>query len=268
MLKLSKNKSHYALPFPNISPVAFSLGPISIHWYGLAYITGILLGNELAKRISKTINLEVNLNDLVSHIMIGIILGGRLGYVIFYDLSFYLNNPIEIIAIWNGGMSFHGGAIGAFLGTLYSCKKQTISTAKGLDILAICTTPGLFFGRIANFINGELFGRETNHYFGMIFPTGGNSFRHPSQLYEAALEGVLLFIILWVIITKFYKEGRVFIIFVYTYAIMRFFVEFTREPDSHLGLLTFGLSMGQWLCILMVILGGFWNYGHHKKLLH
>ncbi len=255
------------LVFPTINPVAIKLGPIQVHWYGLAYISGILLGNELAKKIIKKVNLSINLNDLLTTIMIGIILGGRLGYVLFYDPIYYLNNPFEIIAIWNGGMSFHGGALGAFFATIYECKKQNIELHKGLDLLAICATPGLFFGRIANFINAELYGRVTNHSFGMVFPNAGPLPRHPSQLYEAGLEGIALFIILFLATNYAYKEGRIFSLFVIGYGIIRFFIEFTREPDGHLGLLALHLSMGQWLSILMIILGSAWTYGRIKNIL-
>ena len=255
------------LVFPTINPVAFKLGPIQIHWYGLAYISGILLGNELAKKIIKKINLSINLNDLLTAIMLGIILGGRIGYVLFYDPIYYIANPFEIIAIWNGGMSFHGGALGAFFATIYECKKQKTPLHKGLDLLAICATPGLFFGRIANFINAELYGRITNHSFGMVFPNAGTLPRHPSQLYEAGLEGIALFIILFLVTKYAYKEGRIFSLFVIGYGIIRFLIEFTREPDRQLGLLAFQLSMGQWLSILMIILGSTWTYARIKNIL-
>ena len=268
MIKKTKSNHLFALAFPNINPVALQIGPFSIHWYGLAYISGILIGLELAKKIIKKIKLNIDLNDLITSIILGIIIGGRLGYVFFYDLTFYLSNPFEIIAIWHGGMSFHGGAIGAFLGTIYACKKQNENSYKGLDLLAICSTPGLFFGRIANFINGELYGRETSHFFGMIFPNGGSVVRHPSQLYEAATEGLLLCIILLIIVFKFYKEGRVFSTFVIGYGIIRFLIEFTRQPDEHIGLLAFELSMGQWLSLSMIILGGLWTYAKSKNILH
>ena len=265
MINLSKKS--LPLTFPNIDPVAFKLGPLSVHWYGLAYITGILLGAEIAKKAIKKINFTININDLLTTVMIGIIVGGRLGYVLFYDIGYYLSHPSEIIAIWNGGMSFHGGALGAFFATIYECKKQQVSILKGLDILALCATPGLFFGRIANFINGELFGRETTHIFGMIFPNGGNTPRHPSQLYEALTEGLLLFIVLITILIFIYKKGRVFSTFVMGYGLIRFLIEFTRQPDDHLGLLAFQLSMGQWLSIAMICLGAIWTYANYKNLL-
>ena len=261
-------KTSPAFVFPSLNPIALSIGPLNIHWYGIAYVIGILSGYALAKKYMKKIKLTLNVSDFVSNIIIGIICGGRLGYVIFYDPSYYLSHPIEIIAIWNGGMSFHGGALGAFFAVIYSCKKNNVSLHKGLDILAFCATPGLFFGRLANFINAELFGRETSQPWGVIFPTGGNITRHPSQLYEATLEGILLFIICWIMIEKFYIEGRIFSTFVIGYGIMRFLVEFTREPDAHLGLFALNLSMGQYLSIGMIILGGCWTYGRHKNILY
>ena len=257
-----------SLVFPNINPVALSLGPIKIHWYGVAYITGILCGYKLAEYCLKKIKYTINLSDLASNIILGIIIGGRLGYVFFYDPLYYASNPLDIIAIWKGGMAFHGGAIGAFIATIITCKKNNASIHVGLDILALCATPGLFFGRIANFINGELFGRITTASWGMVFPSGGPSPRHPSQLYEATLEGLLLFLICITIFRSFYSEGRIFSTFVIGYGILRFFIEFTRAPDSHLGLLALKLSMGQWLSIAMILLGGLWTYGRHKKYIY
>ncbi len=264
----NQNAMLYSLVFPNINPIALSVGPLKIHWYGIAYVAGILSGYGLAKRIVKKINFSINLSDFVSNIIIGVIIGGRLGYVVFYDPIFYLSNPLDIIAIWKGGMSFHGGAIGAFLATIYTCKQNKVSIHKGLDVLALCSTPGLFFGRIANFINSELFGRETSLPWGIIFPTGGTIPRHPSQLYEATLEGLGLFIICYIAYKNFYVEGRLFSIFVIGYGICRFMIEFTREPDAHIGLLAFQLSMGQYLSIIMILLGGVWTYGRYKKRIY
>ena len=266
--KIERQNTLNSLTFPTINPIALSLGPINIHWYGIAYVTGILLGYQLAKKFTQKMTISINLSDLVSNIILGIIIGGRLGYVLFYDPQYYASNPLEIIAIWKGGMAFHGGAIGAFAATIMTCKKNNTSIHKGLDLLAICATPGLFFGRIANFINGELYGRITSAPWGMVFPGGGSIPRHPSQLYEATFEGLCLFVILWAILNYFYKEGRLFSIFVIGYGIIRFLIEFTRAPDAHLGLFAFNLSMGQYLSIVMIILGGFWTYGRNKKLLY
>lgn len=250
----------FNIPYPNFHPVALSIGPIAIHWYGIAYVCGILVGYHLAKAVSKLLDIQLNLSDLASNIVLGIIIGGRLGYVLFYDPSYYLNHPTEIIAIWNGGMAFHGGAIGAFAATILTCKKHGASIHKGLDLLAICATPGLFFGRIANFINGELYGRPTSVAWGMIFPTGGNMPRHPSQLYEATLEGLGLFLMLAIILKKTTNDGHLFSTFVIGYGMIRFFIEFTRAPDTHLGLLALNLSMGQYLSLAMIIFGLIWTY--------
>ncbi len=246
------------LTYPIINPVALSIGPVKIYWYGLAYLFGIAIGIELAKNISKQIKFETNISDFAYSIIIGIILGGRLAYTIFYDPVYYLNHPFDIIAIWKGGMSFHGGAFGAFLGAWIYCKKNNLSIKKGLDILALCATPGLFFGRIANFINGELYGRPTEFFLGMVFPNGGSLMRHPSQLYEAFFEGMCLFIILLYLLKRLYQPGRVFSVFIFGYAIIRFFIEFTREPDTQIGYLLLNLSMGQYLSCLMIIFGLWW----------
>lgn len=267
MQKKIEKSPIFAIAFPQIAPVAFSVGPIAIHWYGIAYVAGLLIGQTLAKKIAKKINITIQLNDVLTAIMIGIILGGRLGYVLFYDPTYYWEHPAHILAFWQGGMSFHGGALGAFLGSIYTSRSQKVPINKGLDLLAICATPGLFFGRVANFINGELYGRPTQQLWGIVFPNGGPFSRHPSQLYEALTEGLLLFIILWAIIQYGYKEGRVFFTFVIGYGIIRFLIEFTREPDAHLGVLAGGLSMGQWLSIGMILLGGIWHYARTKHIL-
>ena len=257
----NNNKQLNSFAYPVINPIAFSIGPLDIHWYGLAYIAGIFSGIELGKRASKWINFGADISDFAFTIVMGIIIGGRLGYVVFYDPSYYLSSPQDIIAVWKGGMAFHGGALGAFIAALIHCKKHKLSIKKGMDILALCATPGLFFGRIANFINGELYGRATSSAMGMVFPNGGNIARHPSQLYEACFEGLVLGILLLVITKKYYQPGRVFSVFVFGYAIIRFFIEFTRQPDSQLGYLLFNLSMGQYLCLLMIIFGIWWmNY--------
>lgn len=262
-------KSHsplLSLTFPTIHPVALQLGPIAIHWYGVAYALGLLIGQTMIAPIQRRIQAQFDPAALVTSVMIGIILGGRLGYVLFYDPLYFWEHPFQIPAIWTGGMSFHGGALGAFLAVALSAKRQQQSIIKGLDVLAICATPGLLLGRLANFINGELYGRVTTVWMGMVFPTGGPLPRHPSQLYEAGLEGALLGLILYVMIRRFYAPGRVFFVFVVGYGIARFLVEFTREPDAHLGLLWGQLSMGQWLSIIMIGAGVLWNYVIKKRL--
>ena len=190
--------------------------------------------------------------------MIGIIIGGRLGYVIFYNPDYYLNNLLEIFKLWNGGMSFHGGFIGVVFAVIYSSKISKTAILILADLIAIAAPIGIFFGRLANFINGELYGRITNHSFGMIFPNAGNSPRHPSQLYEAFFEGFLLFIIM-VLFIKFTnilnKKGLITALFLSCYGSFRFMIEFFREPDANIGLLYFNFSMGQLLSLPMIIVG-------------
>jgi phosphatidylglycerol:prolipoprotein diacylglycerol transferase len=190
--------------------------------------------------------------------MIGIIIGGRLGYVIFYNPDYYLNNLLEIFKLWNGGMSFHGGFIGVVFAVIYSSKISKTAILILADLIAIVAPIGIFFGRLANFINGELYGRITNHSFGMIFPNAGNSPRHPSQLYEAFFEGFLLFIIMLLFI-KFTnilnKKGLITALFLSCYGSFRFMIEFFREPDANIGLLYFNFSMGQLLSLPMIIVG-------------
>ncbi|MDG2458230.1 MAG: prolipoprotein diacylglyceryl transferase [Alphaproteobacteria bacterium] len=249
------------LEFPNINPVAIDLGFIQIRWYAISYIAGILLSWVLILNIIKFKNLKVDnkvISELISNSMIGIIIGGRLGYVIFYNPDYYLNNFLEIFKLWNGGMSFHGGFIGVVFAVIYSSKISKTPILILADLIAIVAPIGIFFGRLANFINGELYGRITNHSFGMIFPNAGNSPRHPSQLYEAFFEGFLLFIIMLLFI-KFTnilnKKGLITALFLSCYGSFRFMIEFFREPDSNIGLLYFNFSMGQLLSLPMIIVG-------------
>ena len=249
------------LEFPNINPVAIDLGIIQIRWYAISYIAGILFSWSLILNIIKFKNLKIDnkvISELISNSMIGIIIGGRLGYVIFYNPDYYLNNLLEIFKLWNGGMSFHGGFIGVVIAVIYSSKKSKTAILILADLIAIVAPIGIFFGRLANFINGELYGRITNHSFGMIFPNAGNSPRHPSQLYEAFFEGFLLFIIMLLFI-KFTnilnKKGLITALFLSCYGSFRFMIEFFREPDANIGLLYFNFSMGQLLSLPMIIVG-------------
>ena len=249
------------LEFPNINPVAIDLGIIQIRWYAISYIAGILFSWSLILNIIKFKNLKVDnkvISELISNSMIGIIIGGRLGYVIFYNPDYYLNNLLEIFKLWNGGMSFHGGFIGVVIAVIYSSKISKTAILILADLIAIVAPIGIFFGRLANFINGELYGRITNHSFGMIFPNAGNSPRHPSQLYEAFFEGFLLFIIMLLFI-KFTnilnKKGLITALFLSCYGSFRFMIEFFREPDANIGLLYFNFSMGQLLSLPMIVVG-------------
>lgn len=257
----------YAIPFPTIDPVLLSLGPLQIRWYALAYIVGILLAWHYLKRVARQAQLwphvkspasEEQIDDFVLWATLGIVIGGRLGYVLFYNLDAYLANPAEIVAIWNGGMSFHGGFAGVMLALIIFANQKKIPLLSGLDLIALGAPFGLFFGRIANFINAELFGRVTDVPWGVIFPNGGPLPRHPSQLYEAALEGLLLFVILRILshsAGKLHKPGFIAGTFALGYGIFRSFVELFRMPDEQVGFLTAGTTMGMWLSAPMVIAG-------------
>ncbi len=243
----------------NFDPVFFSIGPLDVRWYSLAYIVGIIWAWLLVKRMIKASDFPITskkLDDFVGWVVLGIILGGRLGYVLFYQASYYLSHPIEILYLWQGGMSFHGGLIGVAISVLLFVKKEKINLWKFSDMICCVAPVGLFLGRIANFINGELYGAITDKSWGMIFPKGGFVARHPSQLYEAFFEGVVLFCILnflwW---KKKMPAGIVTGLFFVLYGIFRFMVEFVRIPDEHLGYLTFNLTMGQWLCVPMIVFG-------------
>ena len=247
--------------FPNINPIAIDLGLIKISWYALSYVVGILSSWYLTLKIIKIKKIDISnkiISDLISNCMIGIILGGRLGYVILYNPEYYLNNLMDIFKIWNGGMSFHGGLIGVVLAVIYSSKISRIPIVVFSDLISIVSPIGLFFGRIANFINGELFGRVTNHHFGMVFPDGGVFPRHPSQLYEAIFEGLVLFLIMIFLMNRsniFEKKGCLTASFIFLYGIFRFFIEYFREPDAHIGLIYFNFSMGQILSLPMIVCG-------------
>ena len=247
----------------NLDPVLLDLGLLEIRWYSLAYILGIILGWWLAKKIIPRVllskNLKFNLDDfddLITYIIISIIIGGRLGYVFFYNFNYYLSNPIDIIKIWEGGMSFHGAMIGVIFATYSFSLKRKISTLFLLDVIACVSPIGIFFGRIANFINGELAGKVSNIYWGVIFPNIDNQIRHPSQIYEALLEGVVLFFIINTIyFKKNYKIGDCSAMFLVMYGIFRIFSEFFREPDIQLGYLFGSISMGMLLSALMIFIG-------------
>lgn len=256
------------LPFPDIDPVAISIGPVAIHWYGLAYVAGILLGWTYARRLVATPGLwrdgaapatREQLDDFLLWAALGIVLGGRIGYLLFYDLDRLIANPAHAIEIWNGGMSFHGGLIGTTVAMVLFARRRGIALWSLFDIVAAVVPIGLLFGRIANFINGELWGRLSSAPWAFVFPTGGPFARHPSQLYEAALEGLVLLIVLALIIYRggaLKRPGLVAGLFVVLYALSRMFVEFFREPDAQLGYLYGGwLTMGMVLCVPMVIIG-------------
>lgn len=258
--------------FPNIDPVAFSILDFPIHWYGLAYAVGILLASYSAQKICRIhrntpIN-EKHIDGVFAYAVLGIILGGRLGYVFFYNPSYFLANPLEIIEIWNGGMSFHGGFLGVLLGCLAYKDRWKISFIYLTDRIAPGACLGLMLGRIANFINGELWGRPTDLAWGMKFPQAGDVTRHPSQLYEALFEGLILYTILYQIAKRTNRQGIVSGCFLIGYGFFRFFIEYTRQPDAieHLqtGIFQY-ITMGQILCIPMFIGGIFMLYKVYDK---
>jgi phosphatidylglycerol:prolipoprotein diacylglycerol transferase len=247
----------------NLNPVLINFGFFEIRWYSLAYIFGILIGWWIAKKIidSKIQNEVINFDskifdDLISYIIISIIIGGRLGYVIFYNLSYYLNNPFDIFKIWQGGMSFHGALIGVILGTYFFSNKIKINSFFFLDIIASVAPIGIFFGRIANFINGELYGKPTNLFWSVIFPEIDKIPRHPSQLYEAVLEGIVLFLVLInLIYKKSVKTGMVSALFMILYGLFRIVSEKFREPDIQIGYLFDLFSVGSILSFFMILIG-------------
>ena len=247
------------LPYPQIDPVALAIGPLKIHWYGLMYLIGIggawLLASRRLNRFDPTWTKE-KLSDLVFWVAMGVILGGRLGYALFYDLPAYLADPLKILRVWEGGMSFHGGLIGVMLATWLFGRRNGKSFFQLMDFIAPLVPIGLGAGRIGNFINGELWGKVTDVPWAMVFPNGGPDPRHPSQLYQFALEGVALFVILWAYSRKPRPTMAVSGLFAICYGIFRFIVEFVRVPDAQLGYLAWNwLTMGQVLCLPM-ILGG------------
>ncbi|MEN2985855.1 MAG: prolipoprotein diacylglyceryl transferase [Thermodesulfovibrionaceae bacterium] len=246
------------IPYPNINPEIVKIGPLSIRWYGLMYLFGFLCSYLIVKREIKRRGLKIErdfLENLYFYLILGLLIGARLGYVIFYNLTYYLQHPFEIFAIWHGGMSFHGGLIGVTLAAWLFTRIKKFNFFILTDMLVVSAPIGIGLGRIGNFINGELYGRVTDVPWAMIFPEGGPFPRHPTQLYEAALEGVLLFAILWFLKDKFSRSGIVSSLFLIFYGAFRFFVEFFREPDPQIGYIFGIFTMGQILCSIM-IMGG------------
>lgn len=253
---------------PQFNPIAVSLGPLKVHWYGLTYLVAFvaayLLGVYRARQqpfVDRGWTRQ-HVEDLLFFAMLGVVLGGRLGYVLFYKPSFYFSHPMEIFAVWQGGMAFHGGLLGVITAMAVFAKRQGRHFFEVADLVAPCVPIGLAAGRIGNFINGELWGRaaDASLPWAMVFPESGTDIpRHPSQLYQFSLEGLLLFVLLWIYARKPRPQGAVAGAFLFGYGVFRFAAEYFREPDSFLGLLALNMSMGQWLCVPMIVLGAlFW----------
>ena len=249
------------ITYPAIDPIAFQMGPLAVRWYGLSYLTGIFLGylfikDDLIRQFKWS---KDTVLDLFSWMVFGVMLGGRFGYVLIYDFTYFIHHPSHIFAIWEGGMSYHGAAFGAMTAMILFSRKMKVSSLFVLDLLGIGSCFGLFLGRLANFVNGELFGRVTSVSWGMVFPNGGPLPRHPSQLYESFFEGIVLFSLLFLIRkTVKLKEGQLFGAYLFFYGLFRFGIEFFREPDVQLGAVVSFFSMGQILCLIMMGSGVLW----------
>jgi len=242
----------------NFDPVAIQIFTLEIRWYSLAYIIGILFGWILSKKIFiSDLNLKNKFDDFIAFLILGIIIGGRLGYVFFYNFEYYFNNPADIFKIWQGGMSFHGGLIGVIMATIWFSKRNNQNAFDYLDIVSLVAPIGIFCGRLANFINSELYGIETNMPWAVKFVQIDNLFRHPSQLYEAIFEGIILFFILMYFRKKGFMKIPGFIsgLFLIFYSIFRFLIEFFRAPDEQLGYLFFSLTMGQIISFIFLMIG-------------
>jgi phosphatidylglycerol:prolipoprotein diacylglycerol transferase len=247
-----------AIPYPHVNPVFLEFGPLQFRWYGLMYLVGLTTAYFLIKRKVAAQGLAIKpdqIYDMVVFAAFGVFLGGRLGYTLFYNFSYYSEHPLKILAVWEGGMSFHGGLIGTIIALAWFSKRRDIPVYSVADLAASVTPIGLGFGRLGNFINGELYGRPTDVEWCMVFPAGGPACRHPSQLYEAGLEGLLLFTVLWFIGRWTTPPGTIFWSFLAGYGVCRLIVEFFREPDQHIGFILGSVTMGQLLSAPMVMVG-------------
>jgi phosphatidylglycerol:prolipoprotein diacylglycerol transferase len=262
---------------PQIDPIALQLGPLAIHWYGLTYLAAFGLFIWLGvKRLQHEPFASVkvpqpwarrDVEDILFLGVLGVVLGGRVGYCLFYKPGYYMSNPLEVFYVWQGGMSFHGGLLGVMLAMVWYARSRSRPFLQVMDFVAPCVPTGLAAGRAGNFINGELWGRvaDPSLPWGMVFRGAGDLPRHPSQIYQFLLEGLLLFVLLWLYARKPRARGQVAAMFVLGYGVFRFIAEFFRQPDDYLGLLTFGMSMGQWLCVPMVFGGlGLWLWFGRK----
>ena len=246
------------IPYPNIDPVFLRIGPVQLRWYGLMYMLSFIIGFFVLRRLAKYRKLNISTDDfydLLFYLILGVMVGGRLGYVFFYDFGSYVHDPLSVFAIWQGGMSFHGGFIGMILAAWYITRKKGWNFWEIADLGCTAAPIGLGLGRIGNFINGELFGRPTNVAWAMVFPEGGTAPRHPSQLYEALLEGLVLFVILKWIYKKNLYRGTVFWALLAFYGLFRLLVEFAREPDAQIGFDLGPFTRGQLLTFPMLVIG-------------
>lgn len=253
---------------PQIDPIAVQLGPVAVHWYGLTYLVAFALFMVLgrlrlqhpgfsAPRLARPWAYR-DVEDILFLGVVGVVLGGRVGYCLFYKPAYYLAHPLEVFAVWQGGMSFHGGMLGVVAAMVWFAHSRGRSFLEVADFVAPCVPTGLASGRVGNFINGELWGRlaDPSLPWAMVFRGAGDLPRHPSQLYQFLMEGLLLFVLLWLYARRPRKTGQAAAAFVFGYGVFRFIAEFFREPDAHLGLLSLGMSMGQWLCVPMIVGGG------------
>ena len=268
---LLENPGFNMLIHPHIDPVALQLGPVAVHWYGLTYLAAFGLFMLLGlRRLSHPPFAGItgpgawqrrDVEDILFLGVLGVVLGGRLGYCLFYKPGYYASHPLEIFAVWQGGMSFHGGLLGVIASQVWFAVSRQRPFWQVMDFIAPCVPTGLASGRVGNFINGELWGRlaDPTLPWGMVFPGAGDAPRHPSQVYQFLMEGLLLFVLLWLYARKERRQGQVAAAFLFGYGVFRFIAEFFREPDAHLGLLSLGMSMGQWLCVPMIVGGvGLW----------
>jgi phosphatidylglycerol:prolipoprotein diacylglycerol transferase len=258
---------------PQIDPVALQLGPLAVHWYGLTYLAafGLFMALGLrrlhqqpfARLVAQGVWQKRDVEDILFLGVMGVVLGGRIGYCLFYKPLYYLAHPLEVFAVWQGGMSFHGGLLGVVVAMVWFARSRQRPFLQVMDFVAPCVPTGLAAGRVGNFINGELWGRvaDPSLPWAMVFRGAGDLPRHPSQVYQFLLEGMLLFVLIWWYARTERKPGQVAAAFVLGYGVFRFIAEYFREPDAHLGLLALGMSMGQWLCVPMVVVGAWvWHW--------
>ena len=245
------------MQYPNINPEIIRVGPFAVRWYGMMYLIGFASSYLLVQYQLKNsaFRNRVDIDSLYSYLVLGLLAGARLGYVVFYNFPFYLGHPLELFAVWHGGMSFHGGLIGSVVAGYLFCKRTRLNFWHTADLIIVTAPIGLGLGRLGNFINGELYGRVTDVPWAMVFPSGGPLPRHPSQLYEFFLEGVVLFVVLWMVRKKHYKPGILTSLFLILYGTFRFFAEFFREPDEQLGYVLGMFTMGQVLSLSMLLAG-------------